>query len=342
MAILLAKYILNSGGSRISQTGRRRTPTPVIWYWPSATKLRRLYFHRHVCPQGRGLPQCMLGYHPLWADTLPGADSPPGSRHPPGADPPWSRHPPPQERQLLLQMVCILLECILVTGQNQVLAKVIFLHLSVILLTGGSTWPGTPLQTRQVHPPPDQVHPPRTRQVHPPRTGRYTPWDQAGTPPSPTRQVHPLDQAGTPPQTRYTPPGPGRYTPSPQDQAGTPPQNRQVHPPGTRQVHPPPQPGRYTPWDQVGTPPPGPGRYTPPQEQQTPEYGQRSAGTHPTGMHSCYLRFLSTTAWKWKRTDASLGSLLGSANEKFFSFFERGVDVLRFRTDGCERVGVFV
>ena len=32
--------------------------------------------------------------------------------------------------------------------------------------------------------------------------------------------------------------------------------------------------------------PPGPG--TPP-GLQTPEYGQRSAGTHPTGMHSCSL-----------------------------------------------------
>ena len=27
--------------------------------------------------------------------------------------------------------------------------------------------------------------------------------------------------------------------------------------------------------------------YTPPPRDQTPEYGQRSAGTHPTGMHSC-------------------------------------------------------
>ena len=49
-----------------------------------------------------------------------------------------------------------------------------------------------------------------------------------------------------------------------------------------------------------------------------------------------YLRYLPTTAWKWKRADASLGSLLGSANEKFFSFFERGGDVLRFRADACE------
>ena len=62
--------------------------------------------------------------------------------------------------------------------------------------------------------------------------------------------------AGTPPPGRHTPPG-------------------QVHPPW--QVHP---PGRYTPPGQV---------HPPPREQQTPEYGQRSAGTHPTGMHSCSL-----------------------------------------------------
>ena len=56
----------------------------------------------------------------------------------------------------------------------------------------------------------------------------------------------------------------------------------------TRQVHPPPGPGRYTPPQQ--TPPPGPGRYTPPRDQAgtPPGYGQRSAGTHPTGMHSCW------------------------------------------------------
>ena len=31
-----------------------------------------------------------------------------------------------------------------------------------------------------------------------------------------------------------------------------------------------------------------PGADTPPQEQ-TPAYGQRAAGTHPTGMHSCFV-----------------------------------------------------
>ena len=77
-------------------------------------------------------------------------------------------------------------------------------------------------------------------------------------------QAPPPDQAGTPPGPgRYPPSGPGRY----------PPRTRQVPPPWTRQVH--------------THPPCPPGTRPPPPEQQTPEYGQRSAGTHPTGMHSC-------------------------------------------------------
>ena len=110
---------------------------------------------------------------------------------------------------------------LVITGRNEVLAKVIFLHLSFIhsVHSGG----GGECLTRQV----------------PPR-------DQAGTPPG----------ADTP-RTRQVPP-------------------RSRHPPQTRQV--PPRPGRY---------PPRPD--TPPRKQQRPEYGQRSAGTHPTGMHSCYI-----------------------------------------------------
>ena len=42
------------------------------------------------------------------------------------------------------------------------------------------------------------------------------------------------------------------------------------HPPGTRQT------------------PPGPGR---PPGKQTAAYGLRAAGTHPTGMHSCFLSY---------------------------------------------------
>ena len=81
----------------------------------------------------------------------------------------------------------------------------------------------------------------------PPRT-RHPPRDQAH-PPGP----------GTPPE--QTPPGPG--TPPPETRhtprADTP--RDQAHPPGD-QAHPPPG-------------------------KQTAAYGQRAAGTHPTGMHSC-------------------------------------------------------
>ena len=61
---------------------------------------------------------------------------------------------------------------------------------------------------------------------------------------------------------------------TPRDQADPPPpQTRQT--PRTRQ----------TPPDQAD--PHGPGR-PPPRTRQTPAYGLRAAGTHPTGMHSCY------------------------------------------------------
>ena len=66
-----------------------------------------------------------------------------------------------------------------------------------------------------------------------------------------------------------------------------------VIPPGTRQTPSflprnqadPPGPGRHPPRDQADTPPI---RQTPPPPgKQTPAYGLRTAGTHPTGMHSC-------------------------------------------------------
>ena len=134
---------------------------------------------------------------------------------------------------------------------------------------------------------PDQAPTPGTRQVH-------SPWDQAGTPPR--------DQAGTPPGARQvhpprtrqvhpradTPPG-TRQVPPTRDQAGTPPQTRQVHPPGSR----------HPPWDQAGRHPP------PPRTRQVhppPGYGQRSAGTHPTGMHSCCWSFYKTIPF-FCRTD---------------------------------------
>ena len=77
-------------------------------YWnafllPSATKLRRLCFYRHLSVHTGGcLSQCMLGYH---------THTPP-EQTPPEQTPPQSRHPP--ERRPLLRTVRILLECILV------------------------------------------------------------------------------------------------------------------------------------------------------------------------------------------------------------------------------------
>ena len=131
----------------------------------------------------------------------------------------------------------------IITGRNEVLAKVIFLHLSVIHSVHRG---GVPDQA----PPRDQVPPPT----------RFTPWDQIHThnPPRP----HP---AGT------------RYTP-----------RDQVHPPRTT----------HTPLDQV---PPAPGPGTHPPEQQPPEYGQWSAGTHPTGMHSCLAFYFAKSCMKMKQ-----------------------------------------
>ena len=107
------------------------------------------------------------------------------------------------------------------------MAKVIFLHLSVILFTGGvSTRENPPCQGE----PPGPGRPPQTRQ---------TPWDQ--TPPG-TRQTPP-DQAD-PPGTRHPP----RDQTPPLDQADPPRPGRPTgtrHPPRTRppldQTDPPPE-----------------------------------------------------------------------------------------------------
>ena len=95
---------------------------------------------------------------------------------------------------------------VFITGPNEVVAKVIFLHLFVILFTGGVVSQKALRQTPpdQTPPPPEQTPAPRTRP--------------------------PLDQ----------------------------------------------------------TPPDQPPREQTPPRKQTPAYGLRAAGTHPTGMHSCY------------------------------------------------------
>ena len=152
---------------------------------------------------------------------------------------------------------------LLFTGRNKVVAKVMFLHVCVILFTGGS--PGRPPRD-QADTPLDQAdtprpsRPPRTRQGHPPphQAGRTLP-----------------DQAHTPPPDQADPPGPGRH-PSPPDQADTP-------PPRTRQT----PPTRQT---------------APLRGRKTAAYGQWAAGTHPTGMHSFFRFsfFLVKFNIKWK------------------------------------------
>ena len=81
---------------------------------------------------------------------------------------------------------------------------------------------------------------------------------------------------------------------------GTPP------PPGTRYL---PRPGTpqtsYPPWDHPPDQvvhPPGPGN--PPRGAvHAGRYGQQAGGTHPTGMHSCYLLFHDVlgicVTWRW-------------------------------------------
>ena len=70
---------------------------------------------------------------------------------------------------------------VIFTGCNEVVAKVVFLHVSVILLTGGGLRAGRTPGTRP-----------------PPGPGRHQTRDQADTPR--TRQTSPPDQADIPPE----------------------------------------------------------------------------------------------------------------------------------------------
>ena len=133
-------------------------------------------------------------------------------------------------------------------------AKVMFLQASMILSKGGvylsACWDTPPEQTHREQTPPG-ADPPGSR--HSPG---------ADTPPGAdtSLEADPLGADTQPPPPRTDPP------------------LEQTYPP-TR--------SRYTPPEQ--TPPLGadtPLEQTPP-GKQTPTYGQRAAGTHPTGMHSC-------------------------------------------------------
>ena len=112
--------------------------------------------------------------------------------------------------------------CAIITGRNEVVAKVIFLHVSVINSVRGegvclsACW-DTPPGTRQTPPGPDPL---QTRQTTPPGTRLTTPLDQADHP-------LPRDQADAP-MTRQTTP--------PRDQAD-PPSDQADPPPGSRLQH---------------------------------------------------------------------------------------------------------
>ena len=115
---------------------------------------------------------------------------------------------------------------VIFTGRNEVVAKVTFLHVCMILFTwGGVSGQGEPPQAGRT--PPEQ-QPPRSR--HPPGA------DPPGADPPPGSR-HPWSR----------------------------------HPPGADTP-----PEQTPPLDQ-----------TPPPRKHIPAYGQRAAGTHPTGMHSC-------------------------------------------------------
>ena len=118
-------------------------------------------------------------------------------------------------------------------------------------------------------------------------------WDThppgADTPGSrhPPRPDTPLGADMPPEQT--SPPGanpPGANTPGSRHPPTDTPRARHPLPPGSR--HPPSPPREQT------LP-----HLTPPRKQ-TPAYGQRVAGTHPTGMHSCFAIFFAKNCMKMK------------------------------------------
>ena len=117
-----------------------------------------------------------------------------GIHTPPGRHPPLGQTPSPVQCMLgdtgNKRAVRILLKCILVTGCNEVVAKVIFLHLSVILLTGGVL----PQCMLGYHPPPGadtttpwSRHPPEQTPLGPDPPGADTTRPQDQTPPPGSR-----------------------------------------------------------------------------------------------------------------------------------------------------------
>ena len=156
-------------------------------------------------------------------------------------------------------------DLLIFTGRNEVVAKVIFLHLFVILFTGGGGGipqgteadPPASIPPRTRYPPGPSTPPGPDPPTHRPRPGtprtKHTPQDQ--TPPTTPNQAPP-DQ--TPPHTAPDQAPPGPSTPPGPD----PPNHPQPGIPRTR--HNPPGPGTPPTPLARADPPPGPGTPPPP------------------------------------------------------------------------------
>ena len=156
------------------------------------------------------------------------------------------------------------------------MAKVIFLHLFVILFTGEGGW--YPTRHWDTPPPRPGTHHTPLDQTHPPRPG---------TPPPPPDQAHHHHQAPPPAQAHH-PPGPG--TPPRPD---TPPRTRHTPPPQTRHTTNPPRTW-HTPLSPRTRPPPRQG--TPPDQASPPEAdsGIRStSGRYASYWNAFLLKFIS-------------------------------------------------
>ena len=85
--------------------------TERISFLPSATKLRRLCFYRHVSTQGGVSASVHAGIPPPGADTHPPQSRPPQEQTPPPGSkypPPRSDTPPPKFFSFFLHFFCIL------------------------------------------------------------------------------------------------------------------------------------------------------------------------------------------------------------------------------------------
>ena len=120
----------------------------------------------------------------------------------------------------------------IITGRNEVVANVMFLHVCVILFTGGGGC------LRRTTPSRDQADTPRRPMRTPPGPGR----------PPTTNENPPSEDQGEPPGTRENPPGTRENPPT------------KENPPRTREN--PPRPGRT---------PPEPGRHPPGTRDTPPE-----------------------------------------------------------------------